>query len=154
MQLLKCGKYYNNCWLNKLKEYCEKEYLDFNKVSTHEYRINNPSINERITGMCRINKEIESKIKEVTQYTDYFLFDCIKIDNGKAVLIDDAYKKIKERFTYYTQNNKQSEIAKLAKQMQDIYCKLESLGVARYKADRLVNKYDYNIIDWQLIQSF
>ena len=104
--------------------------------------------------MCRINKEIESKIKEVTQYTDYFLFDCIKIDNGKAVLIDDAYKKIKERFTYYTQNNKQSEIAKLAKQMQDIYCKLESLGVARYKADRLVNKYDYNIIDWQLIQSF
>lgn len=38
--------------------------------------------------------------------------------------------------------------------MQEIYCKLDNLGVARYKADRLVNKYDYNIIDWQLIQSF
>ncbi len=148
MQLLKCGKYYKNCWLNKLKEYCEKEYLDFDKVSTFEYRINDPSINQRITSMCKVNKEIERIIKDVTQYSDYFLFDYIKIDNGKAVLIDDAYKLIKDRFTYNTQNNNQSEITKLAKQMQDIYCKLDSLGVARYKADRLIKKHDYNIIDW------
>lgn len=104
--------------------------------------------------MCRVNKDIERTIKDVAQYTDYFLLDYIRIDNGKAVLIDDAYKLIKERFTHNTQNNHQTEITKLAKQMQDIYCKLESLGVARYKADRLVNKYDYNIIDWQLVQSF
>ena len=154
LQLLKCGKYYNQCWINKLKEYCEKEYLDFDKVSTNEYRINNPSINQRITAMCRVNKKIEETIKDVTQYSDYFLFDYITIENGKAVLIDDAYKQIKDHFTHYTQNNNQSEITKLAKQMQEIYCKLDNLGVARYKADRLVNKYDYNIIDWQLIQSF
>lgn len=104
--------------------------------------------------MCQVNKEIERTIKDVAQYTDYFLFDYIKIDNGKAVIVDDAYKLIKERFTHYTQNNNQNEITKLAKQMQEIYCKLESLGVARYKADRLVNKYNYNIIDWQLVQSF
>ena len=104
--------------------------------------------------MCRVNKEIERAIKDVAQYADYFLFDYIAIQNGKAVLVDNAYKLIKERFTHYTQNNNQSEITKLAKQMQEIYSKLESLGVARYKADRLVNKYDYNIIDWQLVQSF
>ena len=154
LQLLKSGKYYNQCWLNKLKEYCDNEYLDFDQVSANEYRINNPSINQRVTGMCRVNKEIERAIKDVAQYADYVLFDYIAIQNGKAVLVDNAYKLIKERFTHYTQNNNQSEITKLAKQMQEIYSKLESLGVARYKADRLVNKYDYNIIDWQLVQSF
>lgn len=42
--------------------------------------------------MCRVNKKIEETIKDVTQYSDYFLFDYITIENGKAGLIDDAYK--------------------------------------------------------------
>lgn len=149
----RCGDYYKKCWLNKLKEYCKKEYLDFETISTTEYRINNPSINERITRMCRVNKEFERKIKNAAGYEDYFLFDYITIQDNKAVLVADAYKLIKERFTHYTQNDKQCDITKLVNQMQAIYSKLGKLGLERYKIDRLVNKYDYNIINWELIQS-
>ena len=82
--------------------------------------------------MCEINKEIENQINKLLLREYHFLIDYVVIDNGKAVLIKDAYRLLKDHYTHNTLNDKQCEITKQVKQMQSINAKLASLGVSRY----------------------
>ena len=141
--------YQQKVFLSKLKEVCEMFCLDYEQVKTTDYYLSGKG--EIFYNMASAKSELLRQMARDIRNFEHFTVSCINIENNVAAINEDAEMRIKDKFTYKTLNDKQTETTKILKQMQELNSKLVKLG---YKNTDF--KYFFNSdgsLDEKLIQA-
>lgn len=135
------NKFNKKVYSSQLKDICNTFGVDYNKVCTFEYSITNSIFSEMANGKCRYLYNFYNDLSKcfvLYQYlADSKYIDIIDNVASKTIQADEL---IKERYTSYTNNDKQNKVLELSKQLQDLYKQFNKLGINNYNIDHLINK--------------
>lgn len=126
LQQMFTNDYKITLYLNVLKDVCTKYYLDFETMRTAQGRLlgRYEQYYLMVEDRIRPYRELSNRIKRY----DKRLLNYIDVIGNKAVLIEDAENMINDRFTYYTASEKQTQLVKQLKIIQETIKDLNKQG--------------------------
>lgn len=118
----------NKRYLKTLKEVCEEFGVNYDKAKFVKYKWLHEDL--LVYNIANIrNKTWFQFIQDIPYNIQLFTVDYIQITENGISLKDTALQQIKEKFSYYTENEKQSQIVEKLKQMQNLFADLEKYGL-------------------------
>ena len=124
-------------YTKELKNVAEYFNVEFEKICTLEYVIQNPLFSDIANSRCKLYYMFIQDIAKYL-YGQSYLVDYIDILKNVATMSMDAEKELQEYYIDYTKNDKEDKILIQLNKLKSIYYELQKIGVSKNEAQNLI----------------
>lgn len=148
------SEYINKHYLKELKDICDMFALDFDEVSTKEYNMTHSE--NMFAGMANAKIELirqfAKEVANVGLIGDRVFLDYLEITDNIASPKLNYENDIKDRYSHYAKNSKQTEITKALRKLQATINEAKKLGYTGYEVKNFIN-WSNNEINFAKIEA-